>query len=313
MHSEKNLGNKPKMHPRNKNREQYDLDELSQLVPELKNYIKLNKIGSESIDFADPNAVKTLNKALLKSNYNIDYWEFPDENLCPPIPGRADYLHYVADLLAEDKGGKIPEGDKITCLDIGTGASCIYPIIGVGEYGWNFIATDIDEKALSSCQIIIDKNSLLKDKIDLRFQKNLNHIFTGTIDEKDKINVSICNPPFHDSKEAALKSNQRKVTNLSGKKNTDKNLNFSGNSNELIYKGGEIQFIENMIRESSIYSKNIMWFSTLVSKQSNLHKIDQYLNKAKAAEIRIIEMGTGNKSSRVVAWTFLTKHERQEW
>ena len=311
MTPEKEIGNKSKLHPRNKNRENYDLALLSELDAELKKYVKPNKFGTDSIDFANPKAVKLLNKALLKSNYKIDFWEFPDENLCPPIPGRADYLHYIADLLAEDNGGKIPQGEKITCLDIGTGASCIYPIIGIGEYNWNFIATDIDEKAVQSCQNIVDKNSLLKDKIELRFQKNLNHIFTGIINEKDKIDVSICNPPFHESKEAALKSNQRKVTNLSGK--YDKNFNFSGNSNELIYEGGEIQFIENMIRESSIYSKNIMWFSTLVSKQSNLHKIDQYLNKAKATEIRIIEMGTGNKSSRVVAWTFLTKRERKDW
>lgn len=311
MTPEKEIGNKSKLHPRNKNRENYDLALLSELDAELKKYVKPNKYGTDSIDFANPKAVKLLNKALLKSNYKIDFWEFPDENLCPPIPGRADYLHYIADLLAEDNGGKIPDVEKITCLDIGTGASCIYPIIGVGEYDWNFIATDIDEKALQSCQNIVDKNSLLKDKIELRFQKNLNHIYTGIINEKDKIAVSICNPPFHESKEAALKSNQRKVTNLSGK--YDKNFNFSGNSNELIYEGGEIQFIENMIRESSIYSKNILWFSTLVSKQSNLHKIDQYLNKAKATEIRIIEMGTGNKSSRVVAWTFLTKRERKDW
>ena len=311
MTPEKEIGNKSKLHPRNKNRENYDLALLSELDVELKKYIKPNKYGTDSIDFANPKAVKLLNKALLKSNYKIDFWEFPNENLCPPIPGRADYLHYIADLLAENNDGKIPEGEKITCLDIGTGASCIYPIIGIGEYNWNFIATDIDEKALQSCQNIVDKNSLLKDKIELRFQNNLNHIFTGIINEKDKIDVSICNPPFHESKEAALKSNQRKVTNLSGK--YDKNFNFSGNSNELIYEGGEIQFIENMIRESSIYSKNILWYSTLVSKQSNLHKIDQYLNKAKAAEIRIIEMGTGNKSSRVVAWTFLTKRERKDW
>ncbi len=311
MTPEKEIGNKSKLHPRNKNRENYDLALLSELDAELKKYVKPNKYGTDSIDFANPKAVKLLNKALLKSNYKIDFWEFPNENLCPPIPGRADYLHYIADLLVEDNGGKIPQGEKITCLDIGTGASCIYPIIGIGEYNWNFIATDIDEEALKSCQNIVDKNLLLKDKIELRFQKNLNHIFTGIINEKNKIDVSICNPPFHESKEAALKSNQRKVTNLSGK--YDKNFNFSGNSNELIYEGGEIQFIENMIRESSIYSKNILWYSTLVSKQSNLHKIDQYLNKAKAAEIRIIEMGTGNKSSRVVAWTFLTKRERKDW
>jgi 23S rRNA (adenine1618-N6)-methyltransferase len=63
-------------------------------------------------------------------------------------------LHLIADLLAENNLGKIPKGDQITCLDIGVGASCIYPIIGVTEYGWKFIGSDIDSKSLESAKKI---------------------------------------------------------------------------------------------------------------------------------------------------------------
>ncbi len=131
MSSEKNQQEKARLHSRNKNRERYDLSALTISNPELKNFIMPNKFGVESVDFSNPLAVKLLNKALLNQYYGIKNWEFPDENLCPPIPGRADYIHHIADLLGENNFGTIPIGDKITCLDVGLGASCIYPIIGV--------------------------------------------------------------------------------------------------------------------------------------------------------------------------------------
>lgn len=301
---EKSKNKESRLHIRNKNRDNYDLETLLKSHPELEKHIILNKSGGKSINFADPEAVKLLNKALLKQNYGINFWEFPAENLCPPIPGRADYLHYLADMLKETNFGRMPNNDQITALDIGTGATCIYPIIGISEYNWNFIGSDIDEKSLESSQNIIDKNPILKDKIELRLQENKNHIFTGIINKNDKLEVTICNPPFHESREAAEKSSGRKISNLANKKNVDFKSNFSGNSNEIIYPGGEMQFIENMIRESVIFSKNVKWFTTLVSKQTNLKKIYKLLDKAKVAQTRTIEMGTGNKSTRIVAWTY---------
>jgi 23S rRNA (adenine1618-N6)-methyltransferase len=313
MSSEKNKQEKAKLHSRNKNRERYDLSALTTSNPELKNYIIPNKFGVESIDFSNPLAVKLLNKALLNHYYGIKNWEFPDENLCPPIPGRADYIHHVADLLGENNFGTIPIGDKITCLDVGMGASCIYPIIGVTEYGWKFIGSDIDPKSITSAQNIVNSNSSIKDKIECRLQKNSKHIFHGIIGKKDKIELTICNPPFHSSIEDAQKGTRRKIKNLSGKKTKTPELNFAGISNELICDGGEYKFIQNMIRESEKISKNCYWFSTLVSKQSNLKGIYKLLEKTEAKQIRTIPMGTGNKSSRIVAWTFLSGKEQKEW
>jgi len=43
--------------------------------------------------------VKVLNTALLFKYYNIQSWNFPDDNLCPPISGKVDYIHHLADLL----------------------------------------------------------------------------------------------------------------------------------------------------------------------------------------------------------------------
>lgn len=313
MATEGKQGEKERLHIRNKNREKYNLEMLTQVVPELDNYITYNKYNIKSVDFSNPVAVKLLNKALLLQYYGITYWEFPNHNLCPPIPGRADYIHYIADLIAECNFGRLPEGNNITCLDVGVGASCIYPILGVAEYNWNFIGTDINPVSIASSENIISNNKVLNSKVECRLQKNSGNIFYGVLKDKDIIDVTICNPPFHASAEEAQKGTLRKVKNLSGTRATAPTLNFAGINNELVYKGGERRFIQTMIEESRRYFKNCFWFTTLVSKQSNLKGIYKALEKAEAKDVKTIPMGTGNKSARIVAWTFLSKQEQQQW
>lgn len=295
---------KSRLHPRNKNKNKYDLKALTKISRDLKSYIQPNKFGVESIDFSDARAVKSLNTAILNHYYGIKFWDFPAQNLTPPIPGRADYIHHIADLLAEGNSGTTPQGDQITCLDIGVGASCIYPIIGVIEYGWNFIGADVDPKSIASSENIIKENPSLKGKIECRLQTNPKNIFFGIMEKDEKIDITICNPPFHSSKEEALKGTRRKVKNLTGKNTKSPQLNFAGVSNELIFKGGEYVFIHNMIKESKAFAKNVTWFTTLVSKQSNLKGLHHALIKVGAKEVKEIPMGTGNKITRVLAWRY---------
>ena len=298
---------KATLHPKNKNRKQYDLLALVKEIPELEKYVKKNKDGEQTVDFSDPIAVKLLNKALLSHYYDVKFWKFPDTNLCPPIPGRADYIHHMSDLLDES----IRKGKTINCLDIGVGASCIYPIIGITEYNWNFIASDIDRKSIATAKKIISSNPNLKGKVDFRFQNDSNKIFEGILKEDDRIEITICNPPFHASRKEALEEQRKKVRNLTGKYHQNPKLNFSGASEELIYEGGEYQFIQNMIKESVKYANNCVWFSTLVSKKKNLHGIYINLKRLKVHQIKEIEIITANKKSRIIAWTFMTKREQK--
>lgn len=313
MSADKNTPEKTRLHPRNKNRESYDLDALKVAVPQLAEHITPNKYGAESVDFANPMAVKLLNKALLHHYYGIENWDFPEENLCPPIPGRADYLHHMADLLTQSNFGTVPPGNQITGLDVGVGANCIYPIIGVSEYGWNFIGSDIEPKSIESALKIVAANPSLQDKIDLRLQENSEWFFAGILSGEDKVDFTICNPPFHSSTEDAQKSSRRKVKNLSGKNTKRPPLNFAGISTELVYEGGEHTFIHNMIRESKEFAENCYWFSTLVSKKSNLKGVYRSLDEMEVSQVKTIPIGTGNKSSRIVAWSYLSKEAQKEW
>ena len=107
------------------------------------------------------------------------------------------------------------------------------------------------------------------------------------------------------------KGTKRKIKNLSGKRVETADL--AGINNELICEGGETMFINEMVRESIKFSNSIFLFSVLVSKQSNLKGIYKSLEKYRVSEFKTIQMGTGNKSTRIVAWTFLSKEEQKEW
>jgi len=304
---------KAKIHPRNKHKERYDFKVLIEACPELAPFVKLNIHNDESIDFADAEAVKILNKSLLKHFYKIENWDIPEGYLCPPIPGRADYIHHLADLLRIYNYGKIPTGSSIKCLDIGIGANGVYPIIGNNEYGWAFIGSDIDIVSIESVQQLIEKNPFLKEVIDCRLQTNPKDIFTGILQEGEFIDFSICNPPFHASKAEAEEGTLRKLSNLNQKVVKKVNLNFGGQNGELWCEGGEERFVRNMIRQSRQFKNNCFWFSSLISKQANLKSIYEALEKAEAFEVKTLPMGQGNKTSRIVAWTFLDKEQQKEW
>lgn len=295
---------KSKLHPLNKHQGRYDFVELIKSCPELKSFVALNKFGDTSINFFDPEAVKMLNKALLKQYYQIDFWDIPEHYLCPPIPGRADYIHHLATLLSESNQNEIPKGKHITCLDIGTGANLVYPIIGTQEYDWTFIASDIDAISIENAKNIISKNEVLKDRIEIRQQQNPKSIFKGIIQQNDQITVTLCNPPFHKSAKEAQAGTTRKLQNLKGSKNVKTELNFGGQHNELWCKGGEKKFIKDMIKESKLFAKQCTWFTTLVSKKDNLPAIYDALKRVDAKTVNTIPMGQGNKISRIVAWRF---------
>jgi 23S rRNA (adenine1618-N6)-methyltransferase len=304
---------KNELHERNAHRQSYDFAKLTSECNELAQFVALNKYGNESIDFANPAAVKTLNKALLKHFYGIGYWDIPNNYLCPPIPGRADYMHYVADLLAANNGGEIPTGRSVKGLDIGTGANIVYPLIANKTYGWQFVGTEIDPKAIENAQLVLDKNDSLADDIFLRKQSNTNKVFDGIFHPSEKFDFTICNPPFHASAEEAREHSLRKVTNLKGKNIKTPTLNFGGISHELWCVGGEKVFIQQMISESVAYKNQCLWFTTLVSKQESLASIFKKLEEVQAVETRIIEMAQGQKISRFIAWTFLSKLQQKDW
>lgn len=301
---------KENLHPLNQHRNGYDYTALIDASPTLGAFVKMNPYGNYSVDFADPGAVKALNQALLKYHYGISWWDIPEGFLCPPIPGRADYIHTAADLLAAGPDKMIPKGPEIKVLDVGIGANCVYPIIGRHEYGWRFVGSDTDPRALESAGKIIQANPSLAGMVELRLQKNPPAVFKGVIQPDEFFHLTICNPPFHASAEEAGEGTARKLRNLTGKKNPHTVLNFGGGNSELWCEGGEKSFVTRMVRESVAFGGRCLWFTTLLSKKNNLPAAYQALKDNKALEVKTFFLSQGQKISRVVAWTFLAPAER---
>jgi 23S rRNA (adenine1618-N6)-methyltransferase len=302
------------LHPRNLHRDGYPMDELVQTFPALKNHVIDQVDRQKTINFSDPTAVKALNAALLAHYYNISLWDIPAGYLCPPVPGRADYIHHIADLLGDTNNGSIPTGKLTRGLDIGVGANAIYPIIGSQTYGWYFVGTDIEPVSVASATSIADANPKLKNLLKVRRQTSPSSIFDGVIKPQDSFAFTMCNPPFHGSAQEAQRGTERKIHNLTrhrGKRNQSKGvnknkqeLNFAGRNNELYCEGGEYGFIIRMMEESQRYAKQVIWFTSLVSKKENLDGLYHKLKFIKAKEVKTVNMAQGQKISRFIAWRF---------
>lgn len=303
-----------RLHPRNRHQGRYDLDALGRACPALKAHIIRAADGSATLDFADPQAVRLLNRALLEQQYQVAGWDIPEGYLCPPVPGRADYIHALADLLGESHGGNIPTGEALLGLDIGTGANLIYPLLGRVEYHWRFVGVDIDPMALENAAAILAANPQLADGIELRQQPEPSSVLRGIVGPEERFDFTLCNPPFHASHTVASSGNQRKWRNL-GKAGAARatQLNFGGRANELVCVGGEAGFLARMIEDSVDLAGQVFWFTTLVSKAANLPALQRQLAASPATDIRVIPMAQGHKHSRLLAWTFLDKKQRRAW
>jgi 23S rRNA (adenine1618-N6)-methyltransferase len=305
-----------RLHPRNRHRGQYDFARLLIACPSLKKHVRPNAHGLPSIDFANPQAVRLLNRALLADWYGIRDWDIPAAYLCPPIPGRADYVHCLADLLAECQQGRLPQGDKIRLLDIGVGANGIYPLLAHAEYGWSCVGADIDKVALANCQAILAANPEFAAHIELRHQPHTDQMFSHIIASGEHFDVTMCNPPFHASRAEAAAGSQRKWRNLgkSGQREGKQPLlNFGGQENELCYPGGEQAFVASMIGESVRFARRCCWFTSLLSSADSLPALRHVLREAGVKQSRVLDMAQGQKRSRLLAWSFWDVAGQQAW
>ncbi|WP_075344257.1 23S rRNA (adenine(1618)-N(6))-methyltransferase RlmF [Tenacibaculum agarivorans] len=282
------------MHPRNIHKDSaYDFEQLVAVHPDLKAFVFVNNYNSKTIDFSNSDAVIALNKVLLKHYYKINDWQLPKGFLCPPIPSRVDYIHYVADVLPKEK-------KQIKGLDVGVGANAIYCILGAQVYNWEMVGCDINLESVEAAKINIGFTPKLQEKVSIVHQSNNAHIFEGIITPNDYFDFTMCNPPFHSSKEDAIKATSRKLKNLNDE---EFKLNFGGKENELWCNGGESLFLKRMIKQSILVKEQVGIFTSLVSKKESLPKLEKQLKKLKAS-FKIIPMEHGNKKTRILIWSF---------
>jgi 23S rRNA (adenine1618-N6)-methyltransferase len=302
------------VHPRNRHQGHYDFDKLVAALPALSAHVVSSPRGEPTIDFSDPAAVRALNRALLKHHHGVAEWDVPEGFLCPPIPGRSDTIHHAADLLASSNGGVVPRGPAVRVLDVGVGATAIYPIIGNREYGWSFVGTDISDEALASTRRIVEANPELRGAIETRKQTSPPSVLAGVVRPGEEFDLMVCNPPFHASLEEVQAGSARKWRGLGRAPGADGPIrNFGGQGAELWCPGGEVAFVGRLVDESARIGQQVLWFTALVSKESSLYALELKFDDVDATDVHVIEMGQGQKRSRLLAWTYRTESEHGEW
>lgn len=305
------------LHPNNPYGRGYDFPVLVRTYPELARFLRPHPQGGDTIDYNDAEAVQCLNQALMCHSHGLTAWRVPSGHLCPAIPGRVDYLCHLSDLLSRDLDSEPIKGIQI--LDIGTGATCVYPLLAATHFGWKCVATESNADALAWARKQIDAHPRWSNVVECRHQLNPNHIFSGVAKPDEKFSASLCNPPFYLSLEDAQKHTRLgKETGELSKDASKSNSparsqsRFGGTGHELWFDGGETGFIQRMIRESQSRPDLCVWFTTLVARQGNLPPLEKALRETSVEEWRVLPLFAGQKQSRILAWSFLSPEERKQ-
>ncbi|CAK7262668.1 hypothetical protein SEPCBS119000_000091 [Sporothrix epigloea] len=233
------------------------------------------------INFRDPAAVRQLTQSLLRRDFGLKV-DLPPDRLCPPVPNRVSYVLWVTELVGTTRGGSTPE--QVVGLDIGTGASCIYPLLACTiSPSWRFLATDIDADSLQSARNNVERNGLAER---IRVVRRTLDDSLVALEENESLNLTftMCNPPFYASADEMAAS--------AAAKQQPPHSACTGAPVEMVYSplagcdvGGEIAFVGRVLAESLVLRSRVGWYTVMLGKLASLttlvaqlraHGIDNY-------------------------------------
>eukprot|EP00903_Cladosiphon_okamuranus_P020233 g18570.t1 len=196
-------------------------------------------------------------------------------------------------------------GPKSRCcrgVDIGTGASCIYPLLGAKVAGWSFLATEIDGISAEWADKNVRSNAL-QDQISVRLVPSANDddnddapgpLLTALREEDGKFDFSMTNPPFFESSEEAGQ-------------NPDTATGEMATAGEVACPGGEVAFVRAIIRDSLRLRERVRWYTSMVGKKSNAKKLLRILREAGVKNTRTTEFFQGRTVRWGLAWSFTSE------
>ncbi|KAI1653511.1 hypothetical protein F4813DRAFT_374062 [Daldinia decipiens] len=251
------------------------------------------------LDFNNPKSVMQLTKTLLKRDFGLIV-DLPTDRLCPPVPNRHNYILWLKELLDSSSTPCLDSSEParhVTGLDIGTGASLIYPLLGcVQRPSWSFVATDVDAKSLSYARKNLELNNL---QARIRVVGRATTDCLIPLDELglETIDFTMVNPPFYTS--------EAELTGLAKQKSKPPNTACTGAPVEMVCAGGEIGFIKRMIDESLLLREKVQWYTCMLGKQSSLEVLVSALKGNGVTNYAITAFVQGNKTRRwAIGWSF---------
>ncbi|XP_065014256.1 uncharacterized protein LOC135642220 isoform X2 [Musa acuminata AAA Group] len=322
----------PTIHPRNRYSEKPpDFGLLAYLYPSFSPYVfpSSRPGGRPSIDWTDFNATRELTRVLLLHDHGVNWW-IPDRQLCPTVPNRSNYIHWIEDLLSSDL---IPAWDcsdrKVRGFDIGTGANCIYPLLGASLLGWSFVGSDVTDAALEWARKNVESNPHLSELIEIRNANDFlcsaevkpksgkiiegelfaeekeaeslepklvlssfskPHVLVGVVKDDEKFDFCMCNPPFFESIEEA---------------GLNPKTSCGGTPEELVYPGGEQAFVTQIINDSVVLRNSFRWFTSMVGRKANLKVLVSKLREVGVSLVKTTEFVQGQTARWGLAWSFI--------
>ncbi|XP_077257692.1 U6 small nuclear RNA (adenine-(43)-N(6))-methyltransferase isoform X1 [Temnothorax americanus] len=277
------------IHPRNKYKRPPDYKQLAVMYPEFREIAIMDFMGKVRIDFKERKSLHVLTETLLKHDFDL-HVNIPADNLNPAIPLRLNYILWMEDLMTHSK----LEMDKVTGIDIGTGAVCIYALLLAKIYKCQVIGTEVDERSMEHAQKCIRRNKL-QDLIEI-ITVNSNKIFKDVVQTDRVYDFSMCNPPFFESEDNGFE----KIVKVLPPRNAP-----TGNDGELKTEGGEVGFVTRMIEESVEVGDRIKIYSTMIGRKADLVSLRRLLRSKDIKNMTWTEFCQGHTTRWGLAWSFL--------
>ncbi|KAM3821543.1 RNA N(6)-adenosine-methyltransferase METTL16 isoform 1-T2 [Vipera latastei] len=284
------------MHARNRYKNKPpDFAFLASKYPEFKQHVQVNLSGRVSVNFKDPQAVRALTCTLLKEDFGLQI-DIPLERLIPTVPLRLNYIHWVEDLIAQQDTGT--KGSVTWGIDIGTGASCIYPLLGATLNGWYFIATEVDDVCFSYAKKNVEQNNL-SDLIKVVKVPQKTLLLDALEEESEVIyDFCMCNPPFFANQLEAKGVNSRNP-----RRPPPSSVN-TGGITEIMAEGGELEFVKRIIHDSLQLKKRLRWYSCMLGKKCSLAPLKEELRIHGVPKVTHTEFCQGRTMRWALAWSF---------
>ncbi|XP_031208895.1 RNA N6-adenosine-methyltransferase METTL16 [Mastomys coucha] len=283
------------MHARNRYKDKPpDFAYLASKYPDFKQHIQINLNGRVSLNFKDPEAVRALTCTLLREDFGLSI-DIPLERLIPTVPLRLNYIHWVEDLIGHQ------DSDQTTLrrgIDIGTGASCIYPLLGATLNGWYFLATEVDDMCFNYAKKNVEQNNL-SDLIKVVKVPQKTLLMDALKEESEIVyDFCMCNPPFFANQLEAKGVNSR-----NSRRPPPSSVN-TGGITEIMAEGGELEFVKRIIHDSLQLKKRLRWYSCMLGKKCSLAPLKEELRVQGVPKVTFTEFCQGRTMRWALAWSF---------
>lgn len=224
------------------------------------------------------------------------------------MPVRWNYIRWIQELLdttSDTYSDRCDPEREVVGLDIGVGASCIYPLLACSSRpNWRMVGTDIDEHSLDFARRNVDTNGFSK-RTKLVLSTTDGPLIPLQALKMEELDFVMTNPPFYSSAEDMQAS-------YTGKQAPPSAV-CTGAENEMICAGGDVGFVTRILEESLKLKESVQWYTAMLGKLSSLQQIVAKLKEHGITNFAVTCLQAGYRTKRwAVAWSFVDYRPRND-